>query len=90
MPRSAIEPHRHPGLEGGGIAERIEAQAQRVAVVIADGALGLPGRERPERHQLGDECGRKSTLVRDMWPQLSHHQRFQLSEGDTYSAATAP
>jgi hypothetical protein len=39
------EPHRHPWLEAFCIALRIEAQAQRGAVVIADGTLGLPSRE---------------------------------------------
>ena len=43
---SAIEPHRRAELEGGRIALRIEAQAQRVEIVIADRTFGLPGRER--------------------------------------------
>src|SRR5262249_39614567 len=51
----AIEPDRHAGLEIGGIALRIEAQPQRAAVVIADRAFRLPGRERAERDQLGDD-----------------------------------
>ena len=42
---------------------RIEAQAQRIAIVIADRALGLPGRERPERQQLGDD-GRRRLAAR--------------------------
>ena len=51
--RSSREPHRHPGLEGSGIAERIEAQAQRVAVVIADRTFGLgPSRSS----QLPNAC----------------------------------
>src|SRR5215831_17220906 len=53
--RSAIEPDRHAGLEPGRIAQRVKAQTQRAAVVIADRPLRLPGRERPERHQLGNE-----------------------------------
>ena len=56
--RLAIEPDRHTGLEPGRIALRIEAYAKRTAVVIADRPLRLPGCERPERHQLGDECRR--------------------------------
>jgi hypothetical protein len=34
---------------------RIEPQAQRVAVVIADHPLGLPGGEGPKRPRLGDD-----------------------------------
>src|SRR5262245_42506390 len=52
---SAKEPHRHTRLENSWIALWIEAQAQRVAVVAAGGALGLPGRERAERPKLGDD-----------------------------------
>ena len=52
---TAIEPDRHAGLEPGPIALRIEAQAQRIAIVIADRALSLPGRERPDRLKFGDD-----------------------------------
>jgi ABC-2 type transport system permease protein len=45
-------------LEAARIALRIEAQPQRVAVVIADCALGLPDRERSKRHKLGNKRGR--------------------------------
>src|SRR5262252_3788051 len=51
---SAIEPDRHTGLEPGRITLRIEAQAHRIAIVIADRALRLPGRERPDWPKLGD------------------------------------
>jgi hypothetical protein len=50
---SACEPDGHPGFEFGRITFGIEAQAQRVAVVIADSALGLPGGKDPERPQFG-------------------------------------
>ena len=53
-----------PGSKRGRIALRIEAQAQRVAIVIADRALGLPGRERPERPQLGDDGRRRLARAR--------------------------
>src|SRR5262245_8627290 len=53
--RSRIEPHRHAGLEAGRITPQIEAQAQRIAVVIANRTLGLPGRESAERTQFGDQ-----------------------------------
>jgi hypothetical protein len=43
--RSAIEPHRHSRLEGAHVALRLEAQAQRAAVVIVDRTLGLPRRK---------------------------------------------
>jgi hypothetical protein len=42
---SATNPDRHSGLECARIAGRIETQAQRVAVMIADGAFGLPRRK---------------------------------------------
>jgi hypothetical protein len=37
----------------------MEAQAQRVAIVIADRSLGLSSRERAERQQLGDDSRRR-------------------------------
>jgi hypothetical protein len=52
---SAIEPDRHAGFEAARITLRIEAQAQRIEIVVADRALGLPGREWPEWQQLGDD-----------------------------------
>jgi hypothetical protein len=52
---SAVKPHGHSWLKFRHIALRIEAQAQRIAIVIADRALGLPGRERPERQELSDD-----------------------------------
>src|SRR5215510_9462865 len=51
---SAIEPDRHAGLELRRIALRIEAQAKRIAIVIADRTLGLPRCEGSERSKLGD------------------------------------
>jgi hypothetical protein len=52
---SAIEPDGHAGLESGRIALWIEAQAQRIAVVVADCALGLPSGKGPQRQELSDE-----------------------------------
>src|SRR5438034_7623579 len=52
---SANEPDRHAGLEGRRIALRIEAQAQRIAVVITDRALSLPGCKWPQQQELSDE-----------------------------------
>jgi hypothetical protein len=43
--RLALEPDRHARLESHRITFRIEAQAERAAIVIADRALGLPRRE---------------------------------------------
>jgi len=43
---------------------RVEPQAQRVAVVVADRALGLPGGEGAERRELGDEGRRRCTRPR--------------------------
>src|SRR4029077_5773022 len=51
---SSRYPDRHAGFDPARIALRIEAQPERVAIVIADRALGLPGRESAERSQLGD------------------------------------
>jgi len=51
----ARNPYRHAGLEARGIALRIESQAQRAAVVIADDPLGLPGGKDAERLHLGDD-----------------------------------
>jgi len=56
MRRLAMDPDSHPRLEADRIGLRIESQAQCVAIVIANRALGLPSRERSERHELGDEC----------------------------------
>src|SRR5262250_2009748 len=53
--RSTIEPHCHARLKFARIALRIEAQAHRIAVVVADRALRLPGCEGPERQDLRDE-----------------------------------
>ena len=47
--RSRIEPDRHAWFEAGRITSQIEAQAQRIAIVIANGTLGLPSRERAQR-----------------------------------------
>ncbi|GCC44034.1 hypothetical protein chiPu_0028186, partial [Chiloscyllium punctatum] len=52
---SAFDPDAHAGFETFCGAGGVEAQPQRVAVVIADHALGLPGGEHAERPQLGDE-----------------------------------
>jgi hypothetical protein len=49
-----MDPNSHPGLEADRIRLRIESQAQCVTIVIADRALGLPSRERPKRHELGN------------------------------------
>jgi hypothetical protein len=46
------EPDRHAGFQFGRIALRVETQTQRIAIVVADGPLGLPGRERPEGYEF--------------------------------------
>ena len=53
-----------PGSNTVASPLRIEAQAQRIAIVVADRALGLPGRERPERQELGDDRRRRSARAR--------------------------
>src|SRR4051794_31230023 len=54
--------------EPARIALRIEPQPERVAIVIADGALGLPGRERAERPQLGEDGRYRRTAVPTVRP----------------------
>src|SRR5262249_52225955 len=55
---SRIEPDRHARFEASRIVLQIEAQTQSVAVVTANRTLGLPGRECPQRAQLGDQSRR--------------------------------
>src|ERR1700760_4650610 len=52
---STSNPDRHAGLEPARTTLRIETQPERTAVMIADCTLSLPGRERTERPQLGDD-----------------------------------
>jgi hypothetical protein len=73
VPRSAIEPHRHAGLECGRITLRIEAHAQRIAVVITHRALGLPRRKRPQRQELRDQ--RRGRVARARPSHVDHHSR---------------
>jgi len=54
--RLALEPDRHTRFEACRITFRVEAYAQRAAVMIADRTFGLPGRKRAKRRELGD-CG---------------------------------
>jgi hypothetical protein len=49
------DPDRHAWLEHYNTSLRVKSQAQRVAVVIADHPLGLPGGEGPKRPRLGDD-----------------------------------
>src|ERR1700746_599733 len=50
-----LDPDRHARLEACRLSLRVEAQAQGIAVMIADHPLGLPGGEDPERLQFGDD-----------------------------------
>src|SRR5712671_6050174 len=50
-----LDPNRHTRLEACRLSLRVEAQAKRVAVMIANHPLGLPGGERSERPQFGDD-----------------------------------
>src|SRR5262245_63554628 len=52
------DPDRNAWFEAGRITLQIEAQAERIAIVIANGTLGLPSRERAQRAQLGDQSWR--------------------------------
>ena len=75
---SARHPDRHARLERGRVALRIKPKAQRVAVVVADRALRLPGCEYPERRELGNKsrrrCNRAWAPDGDSHPD---HQAFQ-------------
>src|SRR5262245_33397811 len=62
--RLAIEPDRHAGFEPDDIALRVEPQAQRVAIMVADRTLRLPSGERSKRHELGDDSRRGVTHAR--------------------------
>jgi hypothetical protein len=46
---STSDEDRHAGLESACIVSHVKTQARRVAIVIADRTLGLPGREVAER-----------------------------------------
>src|SRR5882724_6321196 len=61
---STSNPDRHAGLKPARIALRIETQPERIAIVIADRALGLPGREGAERPQLGDDARHRLACAR--------------------------
>src|SRR5579863_5451859 len=49
-----FNPNSHARFEICRLRERIEAHPQRIAVMISNHALSLPGRERSERPQSGD------------------------------------
>src|SRR6266403_1109620 len=55
-PSLMLDPNGHARLEACGLALRVEAQAQRIAVMIANNPLGLPGGKDPERPQFGDDA----------------------------------
>jgi hypothetical protein len=65
---STSNPNHHAGLKSTRIALRIETQPKRVAIVIADRALGLPGREGAERPELSDNgwCRPANACTRDL------------------------
>src|SRR3954467_12568415 len=50
-----LDPNSHARLKACRFSLRIEAQAKRVAVVIPNYPLGLPGGERSERPQFGND-----------------------------------
>lgn len=51
-----FDPDRHAQLERRHVSLRVEAQAQCIAVMVADHPFGLPSGEGPERPQFGDDC----------------------------------
>src|SRR5215471_1162058 len=66
-PASILDPNRHARLEIRRLSLRIETQAQRVAIMIADYPLGLPGGEGAERPQFGDDSFDRGLCA------VSHH-----------------
>src|ERR1700676_1543909 len=50
-----LDPNSHAGLEACRLSRRIEAQAKRIAVMIANHPLGLPGGKDSERPQFSDD-----------------------------------
>src|SRR5712671_798629 len=70
-----LDPNRHTRLEACRLSLRVEAQAKRVAVMIPNNPLGLPGGERSERPQFGDDgLGRPIDAV------PHHARRFSYRE----------
>src|ERR1700686_687979 len=55
-PSLVLDPNSHARIEACGLSLRVEAQAQRIAVMIANNPLGLPGGKDPERPQFGDDA----------------------------------
>src|ERR1700736_5205104 len=53
-PLLVLDPDGHARLKARRLSRRVEAQAERVAVMIANDPFGLPGGERSERPQFGD------------------------------------
>ena len=59
-----------------GVVDR--GAAQGIAIIIAKRPLGLPGREWPERQQLGEDCGQswhtpgRATSTADPDPRRAH------------------
>src|SRR4029453_10785100 len=76
--RSTIERDRHTRLEAGWITWQIEAQAQCIAVVTANRTLGLPGRERTQRAQLGDQGWRLLRRARSL--HIDDRSNLQIAE----------
>src|SRR6266436_9337115 len=55
-PSLMLDPNGHTRLEACRLPLRIDAQAQRIAVMIANNPLGLPGGKDAERPQFGDDA----------------------------------
>src|SRR5580704_2292941 len=50
-----LDPDSHARFKPCRLSFRVEPQAKRAAVVISNNPLGLPGGERSERLQFGDD-----------------------------------
>jgi hypothetical protein len=59
-----LDPNSHTWFEACGLSLRVEAQAQRIAVMITNNPLGLPGSKDPERPQKVQARGRAGRAVR--------------------------
>src|SRR3954467_11711187 len=79
MSSLVLDPNSHAGLKACQFPLRGEAQAKRVAVVIANDPLGLPGGERSERSQFGDDgFGRAIGAVPHHARRFSHRETIEI------------
>src|SRR5216684_1729900 len=78
-PLLVFDPNSHARLKACRRCLRVEAQAKRVAVMIPNNPLGLPGRKRSERPQFGDDgFGRAIGAVPHHARRFSHRETIEM------------